>query len=787
MRRLIARERIPFRVFAATAGVVLLAFLIRQFQPHQLSAEIATVGSGLVVVIFLAGVSHVLKTWAWRLTLTGENTSFWRLFGLRLASEAGGQLGIIGQIFGDGMRISLLNKSLPADAVISSVALERGLFMIAGVVTSIVGIAAGLLVLPLSHRLQLSALLFLAVLMGLLVLLALAVRNRWPVFSRTAQIASHFASLRRWIDAKQSIVESIETKLLDFHHDMPGAFWACFGLNFVCHLMAVFEVFLILWCMGASVGLFGALLIEALTKVLNAVGAFNPGNIGTYEGGNVLLVKMFGLGGAAGLALGIARRIRSLFWAAVGAICMTILSKSKKQETAGGISQRKLQVVNPEPTAVVIANSIYSNDESVPPLMRVGGIPILLRAVLRARKAGAARIIVLVNPVSGPRVQHDLLRTGRVPNGLEWVTVEPDACLWTTLKDIAGQAGGKHLLLIAGDRTYHSSLFRKAVEWTDESCGLALATGERVVGICAIPLAMMLSAVTDDAVRANNLEELYVQVTSQYFLQCMQVEDDLWQHVISGADRAPAERKLDRWLVKPTDGFFAQMNRKISIRISRQLVKLPITPNMVTLFTLSVSITSAAFFATGGYLNVLWGASLSLAASILDGCDGEVARLTLRESDFGCWLETICDYLYYVLIFCGLTMGLTRSSGTGTWLIWGSALLFGTILSLVATGFSRRWLARDRPEQLLQIWHAHADRKRSNPLVYISRHTEFMTRRCFLPYALLFFALVNLTKVVFILSAIGANIVWILALYSYWLIARSGSSRAAGAPQSVAA
>jgi phosphatidylglycerophosphate synthase/uncharacterized membrane protein YuzA (DUF378 family) len=785
MRRLIAGARLSFRTFAVIAGVALLAFLIRQCDLNKLSANVATLGWGLALVIALAGLSHLLKTWAWGLTLTGEKAPFWRLFGLRLAAEAGGQLGIIGQVFGDGMRISILSQKLPTDSVISSVTLDRGLFMIAGAVTSIVGIASGLLVLPLSHELQLLAVLFSLVLIGVLLLLALAVRNRWPLLSRTARLVSYFPSFRRWIEVKQSLIESSEIRLLDFHRSMPGTFWACFSLNFVCHFMAVFEVFLILRFMGTSVGLFGALLIEALTKLLSVVGALNPGNVGTYEVGNVLLAKVFGLSGATGLALGIARRFRSLFWATVGVICLLLLSKSKKNENVNGVLGTKIEPLKPGPTAVVLANG-GNNEGSVSPLMRVGTLPILLRGILQAQRAGAGRIVVLVDPVSGPKIQDELLHTRRLPHGVEWVTIGLDASLSTALKDIAGQANGKHVLLIAGDRTYHSSLFPRVIDCSDER-GLALLSGERLVGICSVSSAMLLSILQGDQLRISNLEELYARLASQHFVQSMQIQDDLWQHVTTHADCASAERKLDRWLVKPTDGFFAQMNRKISIKISRQLVKFPITPNMVTLFTLAASFTSAAFFARGVYLNTLWGASLSLWASILDGCDGEVARLTLQESDFGCWLETICDYLYYVFIFCGLTIGLTKVSGTETWLIWGCVLLFGAIVSLVATGFSRRWLARGRPEQLLQIWQAHAEGKRSNPLVYISRHTEFMVRRCFLPYAVLFFALLNLTKIAFVLSAIGSNIVWILALYSYWTFTKVQTSRETSTPQSVIA
>ena len=78
-----------------------------------------------------------------------------------------------------------------------------------------------------------------------------------------------------------------------------------------------------------------------------------------------------------------------------------------------------------------------------------------------------------------------------------------------------------------------------------------------------------------------------------------------------------------------------------------------------------------------------------------------------------------------------------------------------------------RLLAAGRPEQLLTIWQAQAESRRSNPFLYLGRHTEFIIRRCFLPYAILFFALFNITQVAFILSAVGANIVWLIALYSH--------------------
>jgi phosphatidylglycerophosphate synthase len=227
-----------------------------------------------------------------------------------------------------------------------------------------------------------------------------------------------------------------------------------------------------------------------------------------------------------------------------------------------------------------------------------------------------------------------------------------------------------------------------------------------------------------------------------------------------------AEKKLDRWLVKPTDGIYAQFNRRMSVPISRQLIKLPITANMVSIFTLGVGIASATFFALGGYWYTLVGAFVCLFASILDGCDGEVARLKLLESDFGCWLETVCDYVFYLFLLAGMTIGQWRSSGSKSYLAWGGVLLFGALSSFLATGWQRRRLAAGRPEQLLGIWHGHAKSRSSNPFLYAARHMEFMVRRCFFPYALVVFALLGIMNVAFILSVIGANLVWPIALYS---------------------
>jgi len=307
MLRIPPKTRLPLRIFAASIGATLFAYLIWQAGPGKLWENVVKLGWGFTWVLALAGVSHLAKAWAWRLTLDNHKhkISFLRMLGLRLGAEAAGQLGIVGQTFGDSIRVSRLGPEIPRANRLASVSLDRGLYIATGIIVLIAGLGAALPMLSHFHALRLFASLFVFVLIAFLLVTLFALRKRWPVISGSARLSARVPFLRNWMENRLVLIESVENTLLDFHHNAPRAFWASFSLNLASHCMAVTEVCLVLWLMGVKFGVFSALVVEAMTKLVNAVGTINPGNFGTFEGVNMLIGKMFGLTGAAGLALGL--------------------------------------------------------------------------------------------------------------------------------------------------------------------------------------------------------------------------------------------------------------------------------------------------------------------------------------------------------------------------------------------------------------------------------------------------------------------------------------------------
>ena len=266
MLRFLPRARQPLRILVTLMSCVLFAYLIWQAGPSKLWANMVKLGWGFVWVLALAGVSHVARAWAWRLTLGDHKhkTSFPRLLGLRLGAEAAGQLGFIGQTFGDSIRVSELSPEVPIVNGLASVTLDRGLYIATGMIVLIAGLVGALPLLSHFHALRFYATLFVLTLVFFLLVTLLAVRKRWPVISRSAQFFARVPFLRRWIESRYILLQSVENALLDFHHDSPRAFWGSFFLILASHCMAVMEVCLILWLMGLKFSVLSALVVEAM-------------------------------------------------------------------------------------------------------------------------------------------------------------------------------------------------------------------------------------------------------------------------------------------------------------------------------------------------------------------------------------------------------------------------------------------------------------------------------------------------------------------------------------------
>lgn len=146
------------------------------------------------------------------------------------------------------------------------------------------------------------------------------------------------------------------------------------------------------------------------------------------------------------------------------------------------------------------------------------------------------------------------------------------------------------------------------------------------------------------------------------------------------ADIPRGEKFLAEYIRSTCGSWTARtINKRISLPISLILTHLRVRPNAITVFNMLLGLASG--IGTGGMTNtsLLIGGILFQTASIIDGCDGEVAKLTFRTSKFGQYIDTLADNSALFSFLIGLIIHQYRVYGSASAIGWGAPLLVGLV------------------------------------------------------------------------------------------------------------
>jgi phosphatidylglycerophosphate synthase len=166
-------------------------------------------------------------------------------------------------------------------------------------------------------------------------------------------------------------------------------------------------------------------------------------------------------------------------------------------------------------------------------------------------------------------------------------------------------------------------------------------------------------------------EKLWRQFENIFQEAQAQQKRESWRYVRHRSDIPRCERWLLRGSGKSRDGFVSRyLNRPISRAVSQLLLKTPMTPNVWTLLITLFPVIGFLFLIRGDYFGFVVGAALFQVHSILDGCDGEIARAKYLDSEKGPGLDAFGDLISLLLFSLGLGVGLFRVTGADVIASW---------------------------------------------------------------------------------------------------------------------
>ena len=166
-----------------------------------------------------------------------------------------------------------------------------------------------------------------------------------------------------------------------------------------------------------------------------------------------------------------------------------------------------------------------------------------------------------------------------------------------------------------------------------------------------------------DAIVENNMNIRTIVIDTHYF------------RINSKDEIRNAEDFLLRSLKRQSDGVISRnLNRPLSIRLTKFLTRWKINPNSLTSISLVMGIIGSFQLLRASYNSWLTGLILLQISSILAGVDGETAKITLRRTEFGKWYNLIANDITTVSF-----LGTLLIAVKGNRLLYESGIIFFVI------------------------------------------------------------------------------------------------------------
>ena len=182
------------------------------------------------------------------------------------------------------------------------------------------------------------------------------------------------------------------------------------------------------------------------------------------------------------------------------------------------------------------------------------------------------------------------------------------------------------------------------------------------------------------------------------------------------------------------------------------------TPNQITIASAAIGLFGAPFFLSEFWFWQTVGALLFLTHSIVDGCDGELARLKFQESRWGGVLDFWGDNVVHIVTFACMAAGWSLSVAA-LWPFWLAPAVTVLLARYGRPAFVHWRLMRiknDSGPLFTSVSTAPGNR--------LARLLDAVSRRDFI-YLVLILALFGKSNWFLLLAALGAPIFFILLVF----------------------
>ena len=256
---------------------------------------------------------------AWIACVHDARLRFRDAFGAILAGDTAGNLTPLGVLASEPTKILMTRAHLSTVISVASVAIENAFYTASVLVVLLAGTWLFLQRAEVPAGLEQIAEGILIVVAAAGVLAFWAARTRPAVLSWLVPIVTRLTGRSR---APAEAVQEIEARIYDVLQWPIGRLSRVVLWDAVFHILAVAEVWLVLWLLPGSreIALTDAFLMESAGRFITVAFKFVPYRLGIDEVGSGAVAGVLGLSAASGVTLALVRRLRIIVLNVVGLI-----------------------------------------------------------------------------------------------------------------------------------------------------------------------------------------------------------------------------------------------------------------------------------------------------------------------------------------------------------------------------------------------------------------------------------------------------------------------------------
>jgi len=331
---------------------------------------------------------------------------------------------------------------------------------------------------------------------------------------------------------------------------------------------------------------------------------------------------------------------------------------------------------------VAAGTGIEDTDLSIYGSTVFGSLPQIKRLVITAQRAGITHFTIITENSDTP-LKELLANDNRIEADINWISIDSDikfesipyllvqSNLLTTPEALSNfmdsEINHDEILILTDTTNTRDFSAEEKSPNVGRAVGAFIASGK------------LLEQYFSDGISLNNVVP---ELTENGKTKYKEFSGKYWMRLSADKDSPKkAEDLIFNYVGKTATGWISRnINSKFSLPTSRLLVKTPLTPNMISVGINIIGSLCGIFYAIG---HPVIGALFMHIATVLDRCDGEVARVKLMETKKGQWVDTVSDQATVLSFLIGVPVGYYFISNNPIALVLGGINVFLTLFFLI--------------------------------------------------------------------------------------------------------